>query len=69
MKVQKHKFLSLQNTDDNTPVLLIPFIVSFITAKTESISRSGNIQVLLTDNYFFHKRDDNSKQEKVGSVE
>ena len=55
MKVQKHKFLLLQNTDNNTPVLLVPFIVSFITAKTELISRSENNQVLLTDHYFSRK--------------
>ena len=45
--------LLLWSTDDNIPVLLIPFIVSLITVKTKLISPSAKInQVLLTDHYF-----------------
>ena len=37
-KVQRTEvFLSLWSTDDNIPVLLIPFIVSFITGKSKLI--------------------------------
>ena len=50
------------------------FTVSFVIVKMELISSmkkwnfQQNNQVLLTDHYF-SSRDDNSKQEKVGSVE
>ena len=59
---------SLQNTDDNTPVLLIPFIVSFITAKTELISRSENNQVLLTDHYFSRKEMTTRNKRKLAAL-
>ena len=68
MKVHKHKFLLLQNTDDNSPVLLIPFIVSFITGKTELISRSENNQVLLTDHYFSRKEMTTRNKKKLATL-
>ena len=69
MKVQETRFSLLEHTDNNTPVLLVPFIVSFITAKPELISRSGKIIKYYWLITTFPVKEDNSKQEKVSSIE
>ena len=63
-----HKFLILQITDNNIPVLLILFIVAFITAKIELISRSENNQVLLTDHYFSGKEMTTRNKRKLSAL-
>ena len=69
MKIQD-TILFFRNTDDNNPVLLkIPSLLCLLLLESSwfPIFDSNN-KVLPTSKYFSFE-DDNSKQEKVGSVE
>ena len=69
MKVQKTQaLLSLESTNDNIPVLLIPFIVPLITVKTNWFLLQQKIIKYYWLIITFPVENDNAKQETIGST-